>query len=631
MAADYPLGPHERWLYGPGKAYDLPGLWLDKAPSLSCLAEFPKPIAHPLKAVGHLLDHDGITMVPRFPTIWQRGGFRPRFLPLFLQPENQTAISAHDPGHLARILGLMAPEARHLRLNFPIRSETVNPGTAPAPEIGAALPQGRPLAVLAVIDHGIAFANRRLRAHGRTRMDYCWSQSALAGPGQAVPFGREFTRPQIEAGEEEALYHEAGLLGGANRPPMPLARAVAHGTHVLGTAAQGPAEVRLIGVDLPATALWDTSGFGTDMFLLAALHYVFDRADRIAAAHGLAAVPVVVNISLGWSGGPHDGSSSIEAAIEEIIRHRRTIAPTLLVLPSGNMFNDQLSARIEDRHFRDGAAAIRWFAPPCDMTSSFAEVWLPGRPEGHEIALTAPSGETTVLAAPGAVDVTVAGRIVGLAMLDQPRQARWRATFCLAPTEAKALPPAPHGPAPSGEWRITVRRPVAATGTVSVRIQRDEDHAQGRTGARQSRLRDPDYRPFDAFGAPGQLDEGAMLCRFDGLNGLATQGVSLNVGGATDRLARPARYTSAGVAGGRGVDASAPADRGIALPGVLSWATRSGGFAARSGTSSAAPRIAAALAEALLTAPPPADNGLSLLAGEVVPAALTNRLGARRL
>lgn len=618
------LGPHERWLFGPGQAYDLPGLWLDASPSLSCLAEFPNPVSAPLTALGSLLRQGGITMIPRLPPLWRPASFHPRFLPFFLEPGQPTALSAHSPASLAGLLALLPPTPRHLRLNFPLRSETINKGTtAPAPHLPA-LPKGAPLVVIGVIDHGIAFAHQGLGG----RMDYCWSQSALAAPGQTVPFGQEFTRPQIAAAaDEETLYREAGLLGGANRPPMPLARRVAHGTHILGTAAEGPESVRLVAVDLPATALWDTSGFGTDMFLLAALHYVFDRADRIAKAHGLPAVPVVVNISLGWSGGAHDGSSPIEAAITEIIQHRRTLAPTLLVLPSGNMLTDQLSARLEDGHFTDGGASVLWFAPPTDMTSSFAEVWLPGEPSGYQITLTAPGGQATVLAAPGWQDVTVAGRTVGLAMLDQLR-GRWRATFCLAPTEPKALPPLPHGPAPAGEWRIAVSRPATATGVVQIRIQRDEDHAQGRTGARQSRLRDPAYAPYDDTGAQGQFDTGAMISRRDGLNGLATQSVSLNVGGSVDALERPARYSSAGI--GRGVDVSAPSDRGIATPGVLSWATRSGGFSVQSGTSSAAPRVAAELARALLTRTP-TGNGAELLTGAMVPPPWANRLGLLRL
>ena len=35
---------------------------------------------------------------------------------------------------------------------------------------------------------------------------------------------------------------------------------------------------RIIAVDLPATSVWDTSGYGKDMLVVSALHYLFDRA-----------------------------------------------------------------------------------------------------------------------------------------------------------------------------------------------------------------------------------------------------------------------------------------------------------------------------------------------------------------
>lgn len=617
-------------MFGPGKAFDLPGLRLDASPSLSCLAEFAQPVPHPVPAVAGLLTADGIAMRPRLPTLW--AGAPVRFLPLLLCPETPAALAAQDPGRLALLLdALHSGGARHLRLNFPVREETIDaafpqpqPAMGPAPDVDP----DRPLVVMAVIDHGIAFAHQGLRR----RLDYCWSQSAPADGSGAVLFGREFTRDGIAAlrathGDEEAVYRATGLLGGPNLPPMPLARAHSHGAHVLATAAGEDPNLRIVAVDLPATSLWDTSGFGTDMFLLAGLHYIFDCADRIAAAHGRGAVPVVVNISMGWSGGPHDGSSAIEAALEELIRLRRDRAATALVLPSGNMFQDRLSALIEDRHFApapDGMAkaSLRWFTPPHDMTSTFAEMWLaPGQdPSGTVFGLTTPLGEeTTIGPQAGHRDVVSKGKVVGQISLDRYRGSRWRVTICLAPTEPKALPDDAHAAAPAGEWLVAVRRNADLTGAISLRVQRDAPHEQGKTGGRQSWLLDPDYDPYDAEGALAQLDDPApMLRRFDGLNGLATLGVSLNVGGHVASLGTAARYSSAGTPA-RGVDVSAPTDRSPARTGIVSCGTRTGSFVALQGTSSAAPQVARALAEAFLAVPPPtgrvADNYLGQLAG----------------
>lgn len=627
------LGPYERWMFGPGKAYDLPGLRMDAQPSLSCVAEFATGVPHPATAVAGLLTADGITMVQRLPTLWP--GVAPHFVPLLLCPENPVAIAEHDPARLAKLLaGLAGGGTTHLRLNYPVRSETID---AAFPVAQVALPAApgvdpaRPLVIIAVIDHGIAFAHKALRSAGATRVDYCWSQGAPADASGAVLFGREFTRPRIEAlqvahaGCEESIYREAGLLGRPNLPPMPLARAHSHGAHVLGTAAgmaaSDAAQVRIVAVDLPSNSMWDTSGFGTDMFLLAAMHYVFDRASKIAAAHGLVEVPLIVNISMGWSGGPHDGSGLLEAALAELITARRVKAATALVLPSGNMFQDRLSAKIEDARFAatpDGRAqaSIRWFTPPHDMTSTFAELWLaPGAdPAGMDFSLTAPGGAmTTIGPLAGQQDVVVGGKTVGQISLDCYRGQRWRVTICLAPTEPKALPPAPHGGAPAGDWRITVRRNANLLGAIALRVQRDADHEQGRTGGRQSRLIDPDYDPYNTDGALGQWDDPAkipapMVRRFDGLNGLATSALSLNVSGHVASLGWAARYSSAGpLAGplaGRGVDVSAPTDRSPAQTGIVSSGTRSGSYVALQGTSSAAPQVARELAAAFLANPP---------------------------
>lgn len=651
------LGPYERWLYGPGKAYDLPGLWLDKAPSLSCVAEFNHGVAHPAQAVGALLAAGGQSLIPRLPTLWAGGGGR-HFLPVLLCPAappqgpNGQGAPLQTPSELAALLAqLGGGAARHLRLNFPVRSETIDPvfpQPQPVQPPAPGVDPDRPLVIVAVIDDGLAFAHLGLRAAGETRMDYCWSQSAVNDGAGAVLFGREFTRQGIEAlrqahhGDEEAIYRAAGLMGRPGLPPMPLARAQAHGAHVLATAAGveaagtgglapgEAAQIRLIGVDLPATALWDTSGFGTDMFLLAALHYIFDRAERIAQAHGRGPLPLVVNISLGWSGGPHDGSGLIEAALGELIEARRAQAATALVLPSGNMFQDMLSARFTDGDFAPASggrveASLRWFAPPGDMTSTFAELWLAEgeTPAGMEFDLTAPNGQTTSIGpVPGWRPVRVAGQVVGQLSLDHYRGQRWRVTICLAPTEPKALAPPPNAAAPAGVWRVTVHRPPSRRGAVDLRIQRDEDHAQGHTGARQSRWLDPAYQPYAEDGALGQTDLPVSLVqRFDGLNGFAAAPLPLVVAGHVASLGQAARYSSAGPAtgGGFGVDLAAATDRSPALAGVVSAGTRSGSVAAQQGTSSAAPQIARELARAFLAAPPApgprADNYLSALVG----------------
>lgn len=372
-AATDPVGPYERWMYGPGRAYDLPGLMLDDQPSLSAVAEFPAPTAP--AALPDLLTTDHITLQPRLPILYRPGQFQPHFLPFLLSPVSDQQVLAQDPANLAALLSQLSTASGttgQIRLNFPVRAETLDATyptafapLTPDPEVDPT----KPLVILAVIDHGIPFAHKSLRSATSTRIEFCWSQSAEADQSGTTLFGREFRRTAINAAQDEdATYRAAGLLGRPGLPPMPLTRLHSHGAHILGSLAGNwpadqAAQVRIIAVDLPATSVWDTSGFGTDMFLLAALHYIFDRAEKIAAAYNRPDAALVINLSYGTSGGPHDGSGLIGAAFDEMISYRRSLAPTALVLPSGNMFQDRLHARIDPSHFTPDAS-LSWFAPP---------------------------------------------------------------------------------------------------------------------------------------------------------------------------------------------------------------------------------------------------------------------------
>jgi hypothetical protein len=79
----------------------------------------------------------------------------------------------------------------------------------------------------------------------------------------------------------------------------------------------------IVCVQLPTITVADTSGLGLERYMLDGLHYILDRADRIAVSRGCDPLPVVVNFSSGVLAGPHDGSHPIEAAIDETIEWQR--------------------------------------------------------------------------------------------------------------------------------------------------------------------------------------------------------------------------------------------------------------------------------------------------------------------
>ena len=670
------LGPYEKWMFDIGKVFDLPDLMLQDSAHLSAVAEFSAPVAvQNLAGVSSSQQPGGAQYWIRLPRLYRNSAFKTRFLPFMISPVHDTAsdarLLAQDAtsvqGFAANFgpgLALPPGTSGRFRMNFPVRSEAVDDTlpqdpTPPAPD--PALAGAPPKVILAIIDLGIPFAHANFRHPGSdaTRIDYCWAQSAPAAGEGMVPFGREFTRAQIDdlvqthQGDEEAIYRAAGLLSRPDGPPMPLSRATSHGAHCLDLMAgnwpaTSAAQARIIAVDLPSSAIWETSGFGKDMFILSALHYIFDRADLIRQSYGCADLPLVINLSYGHSGGPHDGSGLIEAAMAELVDFRNTLAPTTLVLPSGNTFQSQLSAQLTGQHFSDDPddpngklARLQWLAPPDDRTSSFLELWFPPgfAHENIRISVTAPNSDEIAntdglpldAAGFGARSLRIAGKVVGQLTVDRHRASRWRAMVLLAPT-ASFAPPAKlvvgadqYGTAPAGLWTLTFRMPKAVAlpetltvagypdpGGIRARIQRDTSYGQGNTGARQSHFVDPADLPYSAEGNLSRVDQPmAMLRRFGSLNGMATARSSIVAGGqiASSRLA--AEYGSAGIASsanpplglGKQVELSAVTERSPLQPGMIGAGTRSSTTVAASGTSSASPQVARQFALSLIAAP----------------------------
>lgn len=673
------LGPYEHWMFDIGKVFDLPDLMLNDSAHLSAVAEFSAPVSvDDLAGLSSTVQANGGQHWIRLPALYQHPGFTTRFLPFLISPvhssapdarllsQNTTAVqdfaAGFGPGEQ------LPPGATgHFRFNLPIRHECVDRTLPTEPALPApdpALQGAAPSVILAIIDLGIPFAHAAFRHALGTRIDFAWAQSAPSLPTGEVLFGREYHREHIDAlvqthkGDEDAIYAAMDLLSRPGGPPMPLSRMASHGAHCLDLMAghwpaDTAAKARIIAVDLPSSSVWETSGFGKDMFLLSAFHYILNRADMIRQTYGTPDLPLVINLSYGHSGGPHDGTTMIEAAMAELVTHCNTLAPTTLVMPAANMFQDGLFAHVTDRHFTPDPdepalkqAQLQWLAPPDDRTSSFLECWFPPgfkaadirldvTPPGAATAISTdllPKGSPNVVARP----IVVGGKVVGQLSIDRHRGSRWRVMVALSPTETFAtaaqltLGHQHYGTAPAGLWTLTFRLPVAKTlpevtasgavGGIQARIQRDTSYGQGNTGARQSRFIDPADLPYGADGAPAHSDQpAAMLRRFGSLNGMATAAGTLVVGGQVVATGKSARYASAGQARadsphapvGKAVALSAPTERSHLRPGMLAAGTRSGIWVAASGTSSASPQVARLLALSQINAPLPADASLS--------------------
>lgn len=650
------LGPYEAWNFGAGKSYAFPAYRNGDVRFLSALAEHPEP--EKPHSVGGKSASEGHGMW--LPTVWGKDDdVALRFWPIVVENRSEKGIAAESL--LLNLTEAMQSdpigEAR-FRMAFPVEEEAMHrhagrmpdgPDWRPDPDVPIGDNHEKTLNILGVIDDGIPFAHRNFRAADgkRTRLEFCWLQSAHKDEEcdkPSVLFGRELTRDTIETlirnySDEDELYAAAGASDKQFGSGAAINRLATHGSNVMDIAAGASPEkgikpnatTRLIAVQLPNTYGWDTSSFGKDMYMLSAVHYILERAERIAQGYGVSNIRVTINISYGFSAGRHDGQSELEAAIDEIVGKRRALGrPTAVIIPSGNTFLDRLHGEISADQFEKGAFDFTWRTQPNDRSSNYLEIWFPDQldPGDFQVEIKGPFGKVAagmrLKADPAyqhgdprnfeAIELAPSdgGDAIGQISLDNHRKSgRWRVLIALAPTE-------PHRPelaaAPAGEWTVCLKRGDGAPndhGPIFLWVQRDIDLEPFLTGSRQSYLHDDDYRLFDETGAEEESDQPeSHVKRFGSLNGMATGATTLVVSGsrpvigahfdkgdlAASTFSSAGKPQSAEAVGS--VDCTALADRSNIVPGVVGAGTRSGSYASVQGTSVAAPLVARRLSEA---------------------------------
>jgi hypothetical protein len=315
----------------------------------------------------------------------------------------------------------------------------------------------------------------------------------------------------------------------------------------------------------------------------------------------------VINFSYGYTGGPHDGSGELASYIRQRIDQRPK--PTALVLPAGNTFQSALNGRIEP----DGSnpnlldATIPWRIQANDRTASPLELWFAPGAALTALALKVidPTGFTAASLIQGEllnpssqfVVRNRDGEVVGHIYRDDT-SARPCLVLELVPSETLGSEPQ----AAAGLWRIELRSDTASAlnGGIDCRLQRDFDPMNHYQGARQSYF-DTGEDLFDKTGVLKTDDDPkGLLRRYGTLNDLATNAShTIVVGAAYQDRDTPAPYSSAGPVSGAEptVDCLWPAETNRVLSGLRGAGTRSGALFRLSGTSTAAPGIARAIAD----------------------------------
>lgn len=451
--------------------------------------------------------------------------------------------------------------------------------------------------LIGIVDAGGAFLNQVFRDRKdreRTRVVAVWDQ-ALDPSGEWAAahggYGRVLHEAQLEVlcGEAEDAQAEAVVYQRLGLPGLVLSdrrNEPDHATHVLDTlaglpqapvpaATSKPAEddsaaaAPLVLVSTPRMPAGQTTGTPLMAQVLDGLNFI------LAEAEARAAEAVVINVSMGVLGGPHDGSLPLEQALDDLMKRNPHL---LIVLAAGN--SGTAPPYFNAAGSLSGAAPpsrLVWRLQPQDVTDSFLEIWAHGEAAGKLQLRVAAPFESSWLEKPGdQLDLQVDDRLLGRLVLQDPGphkgQKRARAQLSLAPSLG------PRGGVPAGRWVLELRLDsddAKDHATVDAWVQGDVPRwTDGET--LQSLLDD----------ASGQLALGAG----GSLSGLATGEFPLVVAAmrADDETLSP--YSSRPASKGqRPLDVWATADEGVLASGLVASGALSGTLQRMAGTSVAAP------------------------------------------
>lgn len=393
------------------------------------------------------------------------------------------------------------------------------------PAIPGDLDLPRKSVIVGVIDRGIAIGHRCTRmANGQSRILSAWQQISNRGtashpmPGsKKLPFGVELLTPEINSRlaasssngkldgdlDEDVFNRAVGLEDYANiHGHRELGRQIAHGTHILNTAAGigEPADepekadrLRIMTVNLPDRSIVGLSGRHLEYFVLFGLLRMVATADRIwSAKHSsghekkdLAGYPLIINLSFAKQAGAKDGDDIISRFIKKLNRVRAIFnwQPVYIVMPTGNdnLQRGNAWTYLEPRKEQ----ALEWRIQPEDQSSNYVEVWANAQLERNgsvcndslAIQVITPEGRSSpfVLGQPSQyMGITGVVRVYCEQKIHKQSNGKETAmvqyVICAAPTLLhEANPPV----APAGEWLIKVQNRGAANLLVTFNVQTD--------------------------------------------------------------------------------------------------------------------------------------------------------------
>jgi subtilisin family serine protease len=241
--------------------------------------------------------------------------------------------------------------------------------------------------VIAVLDWGLDFTHANFRrADGGTRLLALWDQRGGRTESSPEPFGygREFDARSIDAALAAADPYRALRYDPADVDPGGQGT---HGTHVTDIAAgNGRARGSSPGLAPGASLLFahlrgdDTrpeDALGDSVRLLEATAWAVARAEGR---------PLVIHMSLGRTGGPHDASPLVVRAFDHLLR---TTSGVAVVMSCGNYRDSRMHARL--RVAPGERLELPWEIRDAGPEGAELELWYSGT-DGLDVSLYAPCG-----------------------------------------------------------------------------------------------------------------------------------------------------------------------------------------------------------------------------------------------
>jgi Subtilase family len=485
--------------------------------------------------------------------------------------------------------------------------------------------------IVGIIDDGLAFAHERFQTPDRkTRIAFFWNQGypksepmekkVTPAAGYGLEFAKKAVDDLMKASEsrglvdEDLFYRKAGYLE--------VSRYWAHGTHVMDLACgsdpdkvdQSSPRIICVQIQPPSRTTRDRSTGWLAIHVLDGLRYILHRAAKLAPPK-----MIVVNLSFGHIAGPHDGSSILEAAIEQLIDAYSGVDHQRLevVVAAGN----SLLARCHASFSLDPEKCkeLDWRILPDDATPSFMEIWLRPEREGElseiKVEVTTPWGDSNKTLNPAPDTSYVHTWRPGDQVLGAVIRLRTVATgnaemilLAVAPTQRLGQG---EKAAPCGTWSVRIINCGDARVGVEAYIERDETPYGFPRRGRQSRFDDPNYVRFDKYGRLKEDDAAedpmsppleSHIKRADTINSIATGDRTVVIAGFRGSERATVKYSSEG----EPINAAATTEDSITCHGVLAAGSRSASRVAMNGTSVAAPQITRELARLVMK---PATKG----------------------